>query len=609
MLKNELDLCNKLISEVSPDTLKFHEYVVGSGYDDKKRTTIYRLIEVRRSGGQIVFGYNGNPYENEKILRNAKSLLYRGGSHSDTSPKRYYYFGDIAISVKDNKADIFKIISEFHPSVKIPSLVVDITKAFCEPSQLDTFWKFIETTLKGVLSDPEKEGLLSEKTKKTDLRKIFIHFDISSLMNVNQWYDIPGLLEQLDENYIEATIEETFEFAADGNCYGIKKSLFHTLASGDPKSDNQFVGFDSSNRNKSFSLDKNQLRLTLYHSKIVAACRVNVSELYSFRLIPSGENLSQEDILSYFDLLKKAHYGPEETADAIGHAEEEVKPSVGDPYDFDPIDPIYESTRVASITSFDLVTVRKESKTSKTIINLGELNNISRSSLRRTLREVLDNVQKINEIRKTNMKIFGAFKSLYQYIGKGERYGLMLMQSMLKIYRDQYYATGLTHQFIEMAQHNIRNDERTKILCVMNDYYRLKTAYMILNKISKGDCKMTESETFSMELGRNAARGAWPLFFVKKKILSQIGYLSTWANSLDSTIKLLNDWHQSIIMHKEESVGKYRIDEKDYAPAFIEAHRLILELGKEGKIFSRDYFSMGFLDEFHKKCYANKVSE
>jgi len=628
MNRNELDLCGKILngpSEVLSEMIRFHVYALGTNWKpgrDKGRGTIaFREVKVCRKNGQIQFKYisptDSFQIMDESVFPKAYSLMYKN-CPADLSSSRRYYFGDIRIGVKDKKLywdknSFFKSVSS--PSVPnsiLPEIVSEFQKAFWNDQ--DAFWKFIEQEHARILENPIRESF--EIPESGDLSKIytglFIHFNMNDLIDMEHWYSLDGILSALDSHELEVIKDDLFEYHQNVDRYSFKKKLFHTVGSGDKKNDNQFVGFDASQRYKTLSLPRSQLRYIFYHSKIIRACNVSIpwSRPYFFRLIPVG-SFNALQAMDYFHRLRSMDFL--DSSDDLTPAEEGIKV---EPFDYDPVSLLADISDNGgcskNITSFDLILVRNE----KVDTNLGEINSLDRSALRKITKEILARVAAIRLERKMSEKqklsVAGSFYDLHKNIGKNEKHQVKFVRMMLKLYRGVYYGDpDLERIFLERAFYDIRNEGNLKA------FRNHETSYLLLKTLSK-EKNMTISQKDldgiekSRELGRLLARICWPLDFVINSFLkSQVGQMTLRISGvypIKSVVKLAEEYTAKVVTHTGERAGNTVV--KLDGVSVNKWEELINEFVTDNANFEKSFFLMGFLSEYNKQVYfASKKAE
>jgi hypothetical protein len=613
----------------SERTVSLHLYSESSNYGAKKRETACREIEViRNTSKQIDFVLKTGNDENQ--LSKAYSLFYRG-CPSDKSGSGRYYMGDIVLSTKNlpspgkeitniSQKSFFKMITPpvFSPQIAIPEILIEFNQAI--QTQKNKLWNFIEQSHATILSNPESEGLHNYK-------KLFLHFDMTKILGVSQWYEKEGILFTMDALELEnLKINKAIEYCPQAKSYVLHKLFFHTLTSGDEKNDNQFPEFNMDLKYKSFSLKEEQLRSLFYYFKTLRVCEMRIpkSEPFRFRLIPIGD-FGLDEALSYIDqigVIKKKGLNEdsvgdialaEETLEYTGDLpdlEETEKSSKGEEIDPTDIMSAIIEECTPKITSFDLILVRQGPKGSATDVNMGEINNLSRSSLQRTLKKLKATVNTVLQKRNSKQSkttIAKAFYAVHRAIGKGEKFRVKYVRIMLKLYRDVYYGDPeLNAIFLETLFKSIRDDG-------FKYYYYLKTAYEILQALAKkkedGMSESTQSQELSKDLGHCMARIAWPLCFIMNNFeKSQIGLLTDRIGSLDLVVKLLNSFIGRVRLHIGDRMGPeagnqlVRLDEAAVSQAFT----LIERFGKEGVKYDREYLAIAFSDEYSRKKYYAK---
>jgi hypothetical protein len=614
MLRNELELCKRIISG-SVEIIKFHLYALGTGREIKKKNASYRdvacrRIRVYRNKGKISFEYIPGPYLNENVVPLSYSLMYKK-CPSDSSKSRHYYFGDIRIAVKNKvlswTKEVFSksVSSPVSPNCTLPPVIPEFFKAFWD--NFDEFWSFVEQEHARILKDPQPDRLYvpeSGDISKTYMN-MFFHFDMTDLIGCEQWYSKEGFLEALDKNELDIVKDETFEFHKEINQYSLRKKLIHMIGSGDPKNDNQFVGFDIEQRYKSFSLEEERLRDLFYYTKIIRACNISIpwSKPYFFRLIPVGD-FNGQDALDFFKALGNIT-GESDIAEGIEEGEEQLKVQG---YDFtDPSSLLSDVTEehskggkvAGTITSFDLILVRND----KVDTNLGEINNLARSALRRTTKNIMKKIEEVQAARRTKQKlsVVGSFYDLHQSISKGEKYQAKLVQMMMKLYRDSYYGDlDIDRIFTEQALRDIRAEGFTR-------YYGQRTSYELLKQLAK-EKKMDvskEGDGKSKELGKLFARVIWPLgLAINSFDKAQIGNIAsriTGVAPIRCISTMIGKYQLQLTQHQGAKIGKGVV--KLDPISFHEASNLIDEFQATGLKFAKHAFIVGLLDEYQYKKY------
>lgn len=574
------------------------------------QTTVCRQVTVERnSAGRLVFNY-GTPIIEPLILHQSYSLFYKS-CPSSTTGVPHYYFGDIFVGPKMKNNDLLDTIMPFS-TIDYP-LVTEFNQAIRD--RFPDLQSFIEKTVAEIEAQPESNGV-KDISKYTGL---FIHFDFSQVAPIEQWYELKGLIELLDKHEVNILKTEgkeaaTFGYVSEVKGYSVNKGFFHTLVSGEDNSDNQFPGFDLSQKYKSFYLTEDQLRCVFYYSKVLKSCQISIpkSAPYCFRLIPVGEYNTQ-GALDFIDALKAIKSGglSEDSVSALDSAEAQVTVEQTN-QDWDPVELIskMEEKCAKEIISFDLILLRRGGVAAPDV-NVGEINNLSRSSLRKNLMEIKTKVNRVREDRKAMTSVTTAFYNIHQNIKKGEKYQIKCTRMMLKLYRGLYFGDPeLDKIFLERVQRDIRETG-------LKSYYGLKTSYMLLKHLSnKGEEVMTRSQELSKQLGRYLAQIMWPLSFIigrrsRSFEKSQVGLIKSRVGSLPQVVRLLGEYRAKISLHANERLGEgnLTVNTSRAGKAVHDANTCIETMEKEGVKYDRDQLVLGFFDEYDSQCsYAQKCN-
>jgi hypothetical protein len=610
VLHNELNLISILMKGPQSELITFHQYSKGSGTGNSKfsKTTACRCIKVvRDEAGRMNFKYDKHTPDEPLVFSSAQSLIYRS-CPSSTTGEEHYYFGDIFLGVKKSREDFLDSIWPFN--YKEYPLVTEFNQVL--KTKFSELWDYVEEVKAQVLADPAAEGLKDVKKYSG----LFIHFDFTELMGVKHWYELDGIVSFLDYLEIEGLKSEgkekaTFEFIPNIRGYSVNKGFFHTVTSGDDKSDNQFPGFDLTQKYKSFYLEENQLRCAFYYSKVLKACQIGIpmSAPYCFRLIPVGDYDTQV-ALDFIDQIKSIRGGvTEDSVNVVDTAEMQIVSEDENTSDWDPIELLSRVNEKCAkdIISFDIILLRRGGVTTPDM-NVGELNNMSRSSLRKNLHLIKDKVTLIREKRKARTSVSFAFYDLHKNIKKGEKYQIKCARMMLKLYRGLYFGDPeLDKIFIERVHKDIRDSG-------MKNYYGLKTSYDLLKLLSNKEEEMTESQKESKKLGQCLAQIMWPLSFVigrrsRSFEKAQVGQIRYRVGSLPQVIRLLGEYRARIAMHAGESLGENTrqiVSTIQVGEALRDANLCVETIEKEGLKYDRDQLVLGFFNEYDNKCSSVK---
>jgi hypothetical protein len=246
--------------------------------------------------------------------------------------------------------------------------------------------------------------------------------------------------------------------------------------------------------------------------------------------------------------------------------------------------------------------------------NLGEINNLGRSSLRRVSKDIKRTINDIREERKLSDKqkltVAGAFYNLHRAEGKSEKHKIKLMNMMLKLYRGIYYGdNNLEDIFINRALYDIRHDEEFK-------YFRsYETSYILLKRIAK-EKKVTltteekEGGLKSVELGKNVARICWPLHYVINPFTkSRIGLINLNISGLEP-LQWVEDFGvkciSSVLLHEGEEAGNKKVSLDGVAVK--EFNDLTEEFRAKNFKFNKTLFIKGLLAEYSRQLYFSKSS-
>jgi hypothetical protein len=626
MLRNELLLCRKILSENLPDIVRFHAYTIFADYLTKFPKRAYREIKVQKKGSKLKFNFISGPCVNENNLLNAYALHYRNCPSDKVSNR--FYFGDIYIPIKDkcfkwDKENFLKFVKPPEPPKgTLPQVVSDFYNFFWE--NIDAFWEFISKEHQAILENPTIERFYKEEKKVKNPSKnysgLYIHFDMTEIIGNTHWYTLDGVLEKLDNNEIGIIKDDTFMYHEEVQGYSLLKKLIHTIGSGDEKNDNQFPGFDMSQRYKTFWSEEKYLRDLFYYPKIIQACRILIPNSWPtfLRLIPSG-NFSAMGGLNYFTLIKPVKQQRELDSEALENAEESIQIPDTDPDtmldlfsdadgDVNTVLANVSEGCAEGITSFDLILVRNEQIDS----NLGEINNLDRSTLRRVTRNIADIALKLRkELKiydKFRLTVVGAFYDLHP---DTKKFQSRCAQMMLKIYRDAYYGEpDLEQTFIDQVLFDVRKDgDFKKYLTHKYNYHFLKR----LAKEKKMEVtreekeKIFQNEQKSEMVGRFLARICWPLHFHLSSFTKvQVGNMRLKirsTNPLKSVEDLLIEYSSRIRLHEDEAAGTKRV--KLNVIAMTEINKLITEFKKPDTdlTFVKTSFLRGFIDEYQLELY------
>jgi hypothetical protein len=614
MLYNELNLIKKLMDGPQSKVITLHQYSKGAGIPTNPKfakTTACRLIKViRDEHGRLAFQYERHPAVLDSFM-DAYSLFYKN-CPSDTKGTPHYYFGDIFLGVNIKSSnDLLNRIIPFYFEEKFP-LVTEFNQLIRD--EFLNFWSYVEQMFDQINKNPMADGM-------KDLKKytgMFIHFDFSDVAESEHWYNLKSIIEFLDYLELEGLKRNTkgkaaFDYIPEVSGYSLNKGFFHTVTSGDEKSDNQFPGFDLTQKYKSFSLAEDQLRSIFYYSKTLKRCQIGIpdSAPYCFRLIPVG-SYSTQSAVDYIDHIKELRRGvPEDQLNKLEKLEDQVVSEDEEPEElgssWDPTELIAQAAEKCAkeMISFDLILLRLGTKGPD--VNVGEINNMSRSSLRKNLSVIKEKVNQIKDKRKARTSVTRAFFNVhYKGKRKGEdKYQVKFARMMLKLYRGLYFGDPeLDKIFLDRVHKDIRETG-------MKNYYGLKTSYSLLKLLSNKGDEMTKSQELSKSLGRHLAQIMWPLSFVigrrsRSFEKAQVGQIRYRVGTLPQVVRLLGEYRGRISLHANESLGKDTervVDVGRAGRALHDANSTIETLEKENCKYDRDQLVLGFFDEYDLQCY------
>jgi len=625
MLANELDFCRKVL-RVS-NGLPYHAYSRSSGVNRDKRTVACRRVVVDSSYNLSI---DPKPYFDQNVLKDAYSLMYRS-CPGDSSSTRVYFFGDVCLTVNDKTKAIKgldyetfceNICTAFPAGVVVPDYLTKFKNAVSNKIFLAKFWDFINGEVDRLFKD--RKLIKAEGLDK--LTAIYVYFDLSEPLGVNQWHQMPDCIPILDSYMLQLTKDDTFIYENKAKGYTLTKSLLSMLTSGDKKSDNQFVGFNIADRYKSYSIGEEDLRLLFYHRGILNALGIHNknSKPYGIKVIPSGDFGDQEamDFLQCLSTLqaKSAKEQEEDSEGTLESAESQVQDDGGDPLEEpdnadiseDPADVLEKAVSSTSraVTSFDVLVVNEGGKVP---VNVSEINNVGRSQLLKNLKHISAVGSTVQNTFKSSYRptLFRAFYNIHRSIKKGEKYQGKFMKFMTRILTGTYYGDpDLSRIYVELILKTVRDGKAEKYL------YGLKISYEYLKQIEKKgatemvDEKAEEHVKAIEDLGRQCAKIAWPLSFVIKAFeKSQVGYMKRRARDFTSVSDLATEYLSRVALHKGERAGDIRIDSDSVSYANHTAQEIVKKLVSEKAQFDSDAFVRGFVDQFYIERYRhNKIN-
>jgi len=489
-LRNELGLV-RMMSQ-SPKNLLFHRDARVSGkFADKFRVILLRNVLVDSS-------YNihpqSGPYNNDNVLEGARSLMY-STCPSDRARTKSYFAGDMYFPAKliDKTLKLCVSEKEFRATLnsplpakgfKLPKHLTEFKARIANTLVQDKLWSFLVQELAIATENFENEGIIQNIKK---VQGIYLHLDLIDPVHKAEgghWYNMsapgyPNLVSLFDDLHINILMNNPamnpFEKTSSGD-YVLTKSLLHTVTSGGDDADNQFVGFDIANRDKTFTLSFSDLRLVYYYTKVLRATEVRFpnKEGYAFRLIPSGSFTfsAADSFMVKMEELRGSFF--DDTKDNLESAELEVtikeeespKPKnlIQKVLNMLGIDDPAEKIKAAitcsaeSMTCFDVILVIKGGAFLPDE-NVSEISNISRSTLLKNLTVISELSAEMTEKSKSKypMSLISSFNTLH----KGERYRNKLVNLFMRSFQGAYYGDpDLMRIFIDRSLSEIRNPKR-----------------------------------------------------------------------------------------------------------------------------------------------------
>jgi len=621
MLLNELEFCRKVLS--ASDALPYHAYSRSSGVNKEKRTVACRRVVVDASYNLSI---DPGPYMDQNVLTDAYSLMYRK-CPSDTSKGRFYFFGDICITV-DSKTKALKGLdfesfsanmrTAFPDGATVPDYLLKFKTAVSNGAFISNLWNFLNAEVANLLSD--KKILKGEGLDK--LYSIFVHFDLTQPLGVTvtHWHQMPDCVSTLDGYALQLIKDDTFVYEESVDKYALKKSLLHMLTSGDDKSDNQFVGFNLKDRYKSFALSEKDFRLLFYYLGIIRALGVasKDSQPFAIRVIPSG-SFSGKDAVNFLEHLRdlqKKKSGGQEAGDVLESAEGEIQDTSDDTLDdpksfLDPVDVVSDvvASSAASMVAFDVLITKEDGKVPQ---NVSEINNVHRSQLLRNLKCISEAGATVQTTLKAPYKpsLFKSFYNIHRTVKKGEKYQGKLMKFMTRVLMGTYYGDpDLSRIFVDRVLGAIRKGNGDKECRGLNISYRYLKS-LENERGSMTDEKIAKQTSDCEQLGRLCAKVAWPLSYVIKPFeKSLVGYLKQRAGSLTQVGALVSEHMGRLSLHKGETAGNIKIDTDNSSQYSHEAVKVLKTLDTEGVKLNQDAFVIGFVDQFYLERYLHRPQQ
>lgn len=603
MLYNELSLIKKRLDNPT-GLIQYHIYSLhsGAGKPAKFKTKFcYRVIVDSEFNMKI----DPEQYIDENVLLDSYSVQYKS-CPQDTSMNRIYYFGDISMSMHPSKKVPKASFDKFSNNLKTP-----IANGFNVPSYLSRFKDSVSQdnfikSLWDFMCEKMIEISGTEEGKK--LTDIYIHFDLSEPINVSNWYEIPGCIELMDNMYISTIKNSALQYSKEMNLYSFKKSLLPMVASGDKTNDVQFPGFDLKNRHKSFGLPFNEIRYVLYHAKIMKALTVPLlkTKPYVFEIVPSG-SYTTEDLIVFMDRINSLRLdmfkkSEGKVTDELEVAEEGISTTfnqedfLGDPATF------FNQTISGgskNMTSFDIILVRDDGNV---MVNVSEINNISRSSLLKNLKHINECAIVIRDKYKISRKptLVGSFYSIHKSIKKGEKYQQKYIKFLFAAIRGLYYGDpNLVHIYLDNIYRNIRTEEE-------NDNFFMKIAYEFIESLNVKGPSMPQEQ--SSKLGELCAVLACPITFIFKSFLkAEIGQFDRRIRTLRDVEAFATNTMDKINRHEGEAYGSKGVIIPDSFSYNITKIREIIKGMNENSIpFDPISFKLGFQDRLGRERFFSK---
>lgn len=594
MLYNELLLVGKRL-QVPEGLIQYNIFAVhsGIGKDPKDKTRSCFRVSVSKD---FEFTCHPEEYIDEHVLNNSYALQYRNGP-KDTTGRPKYYFGDFIVKIKKSKPDCSlekftnDIRTPFEGTISVPDYMVKFKEAISKDSTITLLWEFIL----------DRAAMLAIDKK---ISSIFIHFDLFEVLQIQNWHELPGCLETMDDLYLEyAKKEEIFKAGPGGEIFALTRSFLPMVATGDDSSDNQFLGFDLNNRYKSFCVNSKNIRTILYHNKIIRDLTLPIFRIdpYNFQLIPIG-SYSPSELISFINRIKhvKANSFRKkegDIADNLEVAEKDIASSdVAELFLRDTavsLDQILDGTS-DTITSFDLVLIRYDSRV---IINVSEINCISKSFLLINLRRIDRIASDIRDKFKIKNKpsLANSFFGIHRLIGKGEKYHQKYIRFLLANIRGIYYGDkDIVRLFNEHTLKDIRNGEKPSFF--------LKISYEFIESLNMKGSSMLQEQ--SVKLGEHCAALARPVSYVIKSYQkSEVGNLRRKITDIKNMLSFANDAMIALHRHNGDIAGNIRISTDALGIHSRKIHEIVKEMTTNKITFDKESFYSAFLNEYNKSLF------
>lgn len=459
---------------------------------------------------------------------------------------------------------------------------------YFENENVSSFKEYIENedNLKNICCTINKENNKKELEKLKEAKSdeellllnsasIFLHFSYEDGNGEKKsWYDFSNTLELvLQKMYKEYVDDKNKERLV------LKKSLWHTICSGDKKNDIQIPNFGLENRYKTRSFSESDIEDLFYGVSYAKKGKMISGSEYKLIVLPFGKNLKADDLKLFIEKKNESSI------------------ILSNEYSDDLISSALESS--STFTSFDFIFVKNGG--TKPDTDLIEISNITRSNLNRVNSRNQNIAHQVYAERNNELKVespFSICKSFSNLLGDvqldatgkvkiaaSKKYKSHILKVLPLIYKGDYYNDPyLLHSFVTNVE------SATRIGDSLFWYKILKYDLMFILSIqnNKQNKYMDIINSKSFKLGSKIGKMAKPL---KKAIGSfeknYVGLLSRRVSTKEDCIRFVTDISQKLVMH-----------DGIWATMCAEVCDDLAKLPEDK--YDKDELSFGFLDGYFK---------
>lgn len=559
MLYNEINLVKLLDDKM---LINYHLHSTKFNYE---KAICFEILVKKDFDLEI----NKTPYNNEYVLKQAFSLLYKNSPFDGTGLLNYI-FGDFCLKIDKLEKSIN---SEYDNLINLPDYVIKFNQIFNLNKK--NIFDFLKT--------------VSENIEKTTTH-IFVHFNLTECLNVNNWHEINNILKILDSWFIESRKSELFTYNKKLNNYSLSKSFLPTVCSGEMKNDMQFPGFDKKNSYKTFVLCREDLWIVYYHKKVMEALIIKTINIpkgstYNFLLIPSG-NIEKESLQNFIDKILSIN---DKNKDSLSHENPENELS----------DDIFMSIQnsILSLDCLALLDIVLVQKGERTNVVMSEISNISRDSLLKNIEQlkiaasILPKLlqEELNLKKEFELKYCPNFyKAFFNIHAKNKQNYKKFLNWLFKIFMGQ---KNFDQELLEVFVNRIFKEIKTNGNV---DYLRFLISFKLLQQLNRGEIMDLEFK----KLGEYCGSIACPVSYVIGNFEASKVCQLKQVTSVDDVLELLNDMMTSLILHRKDKNNANNSTPEQFSNMYDKAGELIVTL-KERQ-FEQDSFIIGFFTAYFK---------